>query len=110
MGQLVRVGFIYAMRSREHVKVPRMKLLVLCNIRFIIDGKVIDHNDCRLECADCVAITFEMQKKEEKNDTVHHKKTGNHIMCPLRAAAELVRCSQSYQNTNDKTPISAVLM
>ena len=68
MGQLVRIGFFFAMRSREYVKVPRAKegrtkLLALKNIRFIKDGKVIEHDDFKLECADCVAITFEMQKK-----------------------------------------------
>jgi hypothetical protein len=115
MGQLVRIGFFFAMRSREYVKVPRAeegrtKLLVLRNIRFIRDGKVINHNDPQLECADCVAITFEMQKKEEKNDTVHHKRTGDHTMCPVSAAAELVHRIRSYPNTNDETPISAVLM
>ena len=102
------------MRSREYVRVPRAeegrtKLLVLRNIKFIKDGKVIKHDDCRLKCADCVAITFEMQKKEEKNDTVHHKKTGDHIMCPVIAAAELVRRIWSYPNSNDDTPVSAVL-
>jgi hypothetical protein len=51
-----------------------------------------------------------MQKKEEKINTVHHNKTGNNIMCPVRAAAELVCRIQSYPRTTDETPISAVLM
>ena len=76
MGQLVRVGFFFAMRSREYVKVPkaeegRMKILVLRNIRFIQDGKVLSHDDSELECADYLAITFKMQKKEENNNTIH---------------------------------------
>jgi len=92
MGQLVRVSFFFAMRSREYVKVPRAeegqtKLLVLRNIRFIRDGKVIDHNDPQLECADCVAITFEMQKKEEKNNTVHHKRKGGPYNVPSHCSS-----------------------
>jgi len=103
------------MRSREYVKVPRAeegrtKLLALKNIKFIKDGKVIEHDNFQLECADCVAFTFEMQKKEEKNDTVHHKKTGDLVMCPVIAAAELVRRIRSYPNSNDETPISSVLL
>jgi hypothetical protein len=115
MGQLVRIGFFFAMRSREYVKVPRAeegrtKLLALKNIKFIKDGKVIEHDNFQLECADCVAFTFEMQKKEEKNDTVHHKRTGDLVMCPVIAAAELVRRIRSYPNSNDETPISSVLL
>jgi len=114
MGQLVRFGFFYAMRSREYLKVPRAeqgrtKILVLRNLRFIRDGKVMNHDDLELEQADCLAVTFEMQKKEDKNDTVHHKATRDAIMCPVRAGAELVRRIRSYANTSDDTPISAVL-
>ena len=51
-----------------------------------------------------------MQKKEGKNDTVHTQKTGDLIMCLVRAAAELVRCIGSYPKTTNETPISAVLI
>ena len=115
VGQLVRLGFFFAMRSREYLKVPkaeqgRTKILVLRNLRFIRDGKVMSHEDLDLEQADCLAVTFEMQKKDDKNDTVHHKATKDRTMCPIRAAAELVRRIRSYANTNNETPISAVLI
>jgi hypothetical protein len=111
----VRLGFFFAMRLREYLKVPkaeegRTKILVLQNIRFIQDGKVLSHNESELEYADYLAVTFEMQKKEKKNNTVHTQKTGDPIMCPVRAAAELVHCIQSYPRTTNETPISAVLM
>ena len=78
IGQLARLGFFFAMRSREYMKVPRAeqgrtKLLLLRNIRFVRNGKNVSHDDPALELSDCIAITFEMQKKEEKNNTVHHK-------------------------------------
>ena len=78
VGQLVRLGFFFAIRSREYLKVPKAeeggtKILVLRNLRFIRDGKVMSHDDLELEQADCLAGFFEMQKKEDKNDTVHHK-------------------------------------
>jgi hypothetical protein len=114
VGQLVRLGFFFAMRSREYLKVPkaeegRTKILLLRNLRFIRDGKVMSHDDPELDLADRLAITFEMQKKEEKNDTVHHEATRDQTMCPIKAAAELVRRIRSYPNTSDETPISAVL-
>ena len=115
VGQLVRLGFFFAMRSREYLKVPkaeqgRTKILVLRNLRFIQDDKVMSHNDLNLEQADCLAVTFEMQKKEEKNDPGHHKATRDKTMCPIQAAVELVRRIRSYQGTDDDTPISALLI
>jgi hypothetical protein len=43
------------------------------------NGKNVSHDDPALELSDCIAIMFEMQKKEEKNDTVyqHHKASGD---------------------------------
>jgi hypothetical protein len=37
-----------------------------------------------------VVITFEMQKKDENSDTVHHKATRDANMCPVHAAAAIV--------------------
>ena len=103
------------MRSREYLEVPRAelgrtKLLLIRNIRFVRNGRNISHDDPALELSDCVAITFEMQKKEEKNDTVHHKSSGDLIMCPVRAAAELVRRILGYPGTDGNMPISAILV
>jgi hypothetical protein len=83
-GQLARLGFFFAMRSREYLKVPRAelgrtKILLLLNIRFVRNGKNVSHDNPALELSDSIAIWFEMQKKEEKNDTVyqHHKASGD---------------------------------
>ena len=70
------------MRSREYLKVTkaeegRTKILALRNLRFIRDGKVMSHDDLELERADCLAITFEMQKKEDKNEERHGTPQGN---------------------------------
>jgi hypothetical protein len=94
VGQLVRLGFFFAMRSREYLKVPKAeggwtKILVLKNLRFIRNGRVMSHDNIELELADRLAITFEMQKKDDKNDTIHHEATRDQTMCPIQAAAEL---------------------
>jgi hypothetical protein len=67
----------------------------------------MSHDDSELDLADRLAITFEMQKKDDKNDTVHHEATRDQTMCPIKAAAKLVCQIRSYPNTNDETPISA---
>ena len=103
------------MRSCEYLNVPqaekrRTDVLRLRNIRFVTNGKVLPHDSELLHLADCVAITFEMQKKDEKSDTVHHKATDNANMCPVRAAAAIVRRIRNYKDINDDTPISTVYL
>jgi len=71
IGQLARLGFFFAMRSREYLKVPRAeqgqtKLLLLQNIRFVRNGKNVSHNDPELELSD-IAITEE--GREERHRT-----------------------------------------
>jgi len=59
-------AFFFAMRSCEYVQVigpRRTKLLCLKNISFYKRRKRLQHSDPRLDTADCVSITFEMQKK-----------------------------------------------
>jgi hypothetical protein len=51
-----------------------------------------------------------MQKKEDKNDTVHHKATQDQKMCPIPAGAELKRRIRSYPNATGNTPILTLLI
>ena len=51
-----------------------------------------------------------MQKKEDKNDTVHHKATEDQKMCPIPAGAELKRRIRSYPNATGNTPILTLLI
>ncbi len=102
------------MRSCEYLKVTqaekrRTEILRLRNLRFFKDGKLVEHNDPHLEFSDCIAITFEMQKKDEKNDTVTQMASGEVNMCPVQMAAAIVRCIRSYEKSNNNTPISAFM-
>ena len=62
----------------------------------------------QLDLADCIPITFEMQKKDDKNNTITQHATGDMTMCPVKMAAALVRQVQSYPGTDDNTPICTV--
>ena len=94
--QLTIGAAIFACRSCEYSKVPRLeqkctKLLCLQNIYFFRDGRLImpaqsDH----LESADSVVITFEMQKNDEKHDTVICRRTDESILCHVLQWAHLV--------------------
>jgi hypothetical protein len=106
-------GFFFACRSCEYLKVPqaekrRTDILKLRNIRFFKGGKLLPHWHPHLERADCVSLTFEMQKKDEKSDTVNQLASGDILLCPVRIWAAIVRRIRGYPGANDDTPVSAV--
>jgi hypothetical protein len=101
------------MRSCEYLKVPqahlwRTDILRIRNIRFYSNGRPLPHDRPVLEYANCVSITFEMQKKDEKRDTVTMLRTENLFMCPVRAWAEIVKHIRSYPDADKNTPVSAI--
>jgi len=111
--QLTILAFFFAMRSCEYVKVPqqekrRTEILRLRNLRFFNNGRLVHHDDPNLEYSNCINITFEMQKKDEKNDTTTQMASGDITLCPVRAAAAIARRIRSYPGANNDTPISAI--
>jgi len=113
ISQLTIGAFYFAMRSCEYCKVPqalkrRTDILRLRNVAFLRRGRIIPHSSPELEYADCVMITFEFQKKDERNDTVTMHATGHKFMCPVRAWAAIIRRIRNYQGSDDNTPVSAV--
>ena len=112
--QLAIGAIFFACRGCEYLKVPqsekrRTKILRLKNIRFFRKGKELSHNNPWLEFADCVSITFEFQKKDEKNDTVTQMTSGDALLCPVRQWAAIVRRIWSYKGATMDTAVSAVL-
>jgi hypothetical protein len=112
-GQLGLAAFFFACRSCEYLKVPqaekrRTDILRIRNIRFFKDGKELKHNDPNLEYADCVSITFEWQKKDERMDSVTQLTTGDILLCPVRLWAAIVKRILRYPGANEDTPVSAV--
>jgi hypothetical protein len=110
--QLNALVIFFAMQLCEYLKVTqaekgRTDILCLRNLRFFRDGNLIKHSDPHLEFSDCISITFEMQKKDEKNDTVTQKASVDINMCPVRMAASITRRIRSYKGSNENTPISA---
>jgi hypothetical protein len=69
------------MRSCKNRKVTQAKkrqldILCLCNLCFFKDSILIEHNDPHLKFSNCISITFDMQKKDEKNNTVMQMLSG----------------------------------
>jgi hypothetical protein len=112
IGQLTTVPIIFAMQSCKYVKVTQAKkrqtdILCLLNLHFFKDSILIKHNNLHLKFSNCTSITFEMQKKDKKNNTVTQMLSGDVNMCPVRMGAAIVCRISSYKGTNNDTPISA---
>jgi hypothetical protein len=61
-----------------------------------------------LESADSVAITFEMQRNDEKFDTVTHGRTNDSILCPVIQWARLVSRIWTYPGASLDTNVCTV--
>ena len=109
--QLIIGAFFFACRSCEYLKVSRpgrTKQLKIRNIQFARNGTIIPNTSPSLNEADCVSITFEMQKNDMKNETVMQWATNDPIMCPVGAWSGIVSRILSYKGTSEETHVSAV--
>ena len=112
-GQLAVGGFFFACRSCKCFKVSqaekkRTDILRLSCIRLFKNDRNMHHSHLYLEYADCVSITFERQKKDERNDTVTQLASEHISLCPPRQCAALVEMIRKYPGATDDTPVSAV--
>jgi hypothetical protein len=92
--QLMLMGFFFAMRSCENVKVSgerRTHPIRKRNMVFRKGGRILPHLSPRLHLADTISITFEYQKRDKRNNTVTQWRTGNSTYCPLVVSAAVVR-------------------
>jgi hypothetical protein len=91
--ELFTGAFFFAMRSCEYLKVSRprkTKLLTVSNIHFLKGRRAIPHTDPLLHLADCVSITFELQKKDTKNDIITQHRSSDPILCPVKIWANII--------------------
>ena len=96
--QLFLFGFFFAMRSCENFKVSgerRTHPIRKRNIVFIKNHRILPHESPDLELADAVTVTFEYQKRDERNDSVTQSKNDDPVLCPVRSSAAIVRRLQA---------------
>ena len=105
------LAFFFCMRSCEYSDVKgerRTKTVCVRNIRFHLHNKLIPNNSREIFNATSVSITFEWQKRDVRDDTITHQKSNdshkNNIMCPVRAAAELVSALYNSGLPSSKVP------
>ncbi len=79
------------------------------NIHFFKDGGIIPHTHPDLEFVDCVSITFECQKQEDKHARITHESSEDLVLCPVRFTAGLVQRIWSYKGTDSNTRVSGYI-
>lgn len=100
--ELFKGSFFFAMRSCEYIQVSgtrRTKLLTLKNIRFFRKRRCIQHSDPLLQLSDCVSITFELQRRDSKNDTITQHKSSDQILCAVKVWSKIVKHLLSYNSS-----------
>jgi hypothetical protein len=111
--QLTICAAFFACRLCEYSKVPRSKekctkLLRLQNICFFKNRRQLQLQSNDLESADSMAITFKMQKNDEKFDTVTHGRTDDSVLCPVLQWACLVSRIWTYPGASLDTNVCTV--
>ena len=71
---------------------------------------IVQHSSALIRNADMVAITFEFQKNDRRNKTVHMFRTGDAMLCPVVAWANTVdRLMQTIPQVNNDTTVCSYL-
>jgi hypothetical protein len=112
VSQLLTGAFFFAMRSCEYLKVRgerRTKLLRLRNFQFFRGNCRLNYNDPALVLADSVAITFEFQKNDQRNEVIVHHRCSDPQLCPVRAWASILIRIISYPGTTMETTVNMYL-
>ena len=105
-------AYFFAMRSCEydHVTGPRRtKHLLLRNLRFFKNNKTMALDDPNLASATAISITFEFQKTDIQNETVHQHTTDLPVLCPVRRWASIATRILSYPGCNKDSLVSTVV-
>ena len=104
------------MRSCEYLttNIPeenrRTNTLRLRNLRFFIKGRLIPHSSPRLSLADTITITFEFQKSDERHKSVTMHRSGDAVLCPVRAWAAIVHRIRKYSGTSSDSTVNTILV
>jgi hypothetical protein len=80
--------------------------LELHHIRSFKGKMELKHSGPNLSSASTVSITFELQKKETKFDTITHHRSNHKMICPVIIWARIVKRIRSYPNSSDQTKVN----
>ena len=87
-----------------------MKLLRLRNIEFRRNNRIVPHSDPHLDRCETVSITFEHQKRDERDETITHHTSGDALLCPVRSWASVAQRIRAYPGATKDTHVNAFLL
>ena len=102
--ELINLAFFFAMRSCEYLETDgerRTEPIRKRNLVFRKDHRIMSHDDPNLANADSITVTFEFQKRDLRDDPITQARSSDPLMCPVRAAAAIVRRLQKFDADND---------
>ena len=113
---LLILALFFAMRSCEYMETrypeedKRTKILRLENIVFKKKGKVKHSTSLKhISSAELVIITFQFQKNDWRNHSVHMWSTSDGLLCPVKAAARIIKRVRSIPTSKNDTTICSFL-
>ena len=113
--QLLIGAIFFAMRSCEYLETNthesnrRTRITRLKNFVFRRDGKTIAHDDPNLTESNIVIVTFEFQKNDKRDVSIHMFRTNDPVLNPVVAWASAVQRIRSYPGATEHTKICAIL-
>ena len=110
---LLILALFFAMRSCEYLETRypeesrRTHILRCKNFKFKKDGLILPHSSSLqvLMSADLVILTFEFQKNDWRNHTVHMFASGDSLLCPVVTGARIVKRVRAIPGSTDETKI-----
>ncbi len=87
-----------------------MKLLTLNNICFLKGCRTLSPSDPYLHLADCITITFKLQKRDTKNNMITQHQLSDPILCPVKVWANIVHRIHSLPTSSKHTTVNSFLL
>ena len=110
LAQLMIGAIFFAMRSCEYLKTSaeptkRTKIVRVGKILFKKGTIIMNHGNPQLETCDIVRITFEVQKNDRRDVSIHMFRSGDSILCPVKAWAHTVQRVRSIPGATDDSEV-----
>ena len=110
MAWLTIGAIFFAMRSCEYLRTAaedtkRTRIVTIGNIIFKTGSTITPHDHDKLHLSDLVRIRFTYQKNDRRDVCIHMFKSGDKVLCPVRAWAMTVKRVRNIPGTDDTSPV-----
>ena len=86
------------------------KTIRIRNLRFFKKGRQLVHSYRNLSLANTITLTFEFQKSVKRHESVTMHRSGDSILCPVRAWTANVHLILGYPGTNADITVNTIFL